>query len=463
MRNIPKTRWPVAHNTGPGRDLLRAPAVRRGGQRFCRGLQELSKGTKAADGLLKLGMSLARANQKQNACVAFAQLDHDFPARRARSRAFFGREEAAPVADTRIGSQASVPWRVHRFARLDRTVESSPFLVAVSGGPTAWRSPSWRTVERARGGQICALTVDHRLRPESSDEIRRLGAWLSARAIRHEVLVWTEEKPRTGIQEAARFARYRLLGGWCRDHACLHLLTGHHRDDQIETHLIRRRAHSGPDGLAGMSAIRELADCRLLRPLLGVARDRLVAFLEAERQPFISDPSNLDPAFERSRLRQGDGQRRQQLRLLGEILVLGRTRAARGRDTHLARFVGIPPASLLDPAMMPNTPPEMAEQLLSPSPLRSARFLSARRARIARCWQAWPSGADTRVVPFHPMARAYPGDARTRQSRAAVLLRPGERIVWDQRFEIMMPRADGGPAINLGLPESPHLDRRTHG
>ena len=85
------------------------------------------------------------------------------------------------------------------------------------------------------------------------------------------------------------------------------MLTAHHREDQIETHLIRRRAGSGPDGLAGMSAIRELADCRLLRPLLGVAKDRLVALLEAERQPFITDPSNLDPAFERSRLRQDDG------------------------------------------------------------------------------------------------------------------------------------------------------------
>ena len=35
--------------------------------------------TKAADDLLKLAMSLGRANQKQNACVALAQLDHDFP------------------------------------------------------------------------------------------------------------------------------------------------------------------------------------------------------------------------------------------------------------------------------------------------------------------------------------------------------------------------------------------------
>jgi tol-pal system protein YbgF len=46
---------------------------------FAEGYKNYPKGTKAADDLLKLGMSLARANQKQNACVALAQLDHDFP------------------------------------------------------------------------------------------------------------------------------------------------------------------------------------------------------------------------------------------------------------------------------------------------------------------------------------------------------------------------------------------------
>ena len=46
---------------------------------FAEGYKNYPKGTKAADDLLKLGMSLARTNQKQNACVAFAQLDHDFP------------------------------------------------------------------------------------------------------------------------------------------------------------------------------------------------------------------------------------------------------------------------------------------------------------------------------------------------------------------------------------------------
>lgn len=46
---------------------------------FAEGYRKYPKGSKAADDLLKLGMSLARANQKQNACVALAQLDRDFP------------------------------------------------------------------------------------------------------------------------------------------------------------------------------------------------------------------------------------------------------------------------------------------------------------------------------------------------------------------------------------------------
>jgi tol-pal system protein YbgF len=46
---------------------------------FAEGYKRYPKGSKAPDELLKLGMSLARANQKDNACVALAQLDHDFP------------------------------------------------------------------------------------------------------------------------------------------------------------------------------------------------------------------------------------------------------------------------------------------------------------------------------------------------------------------------------------------------
>jgi tol-pal system protein YbgF len=46
---------------------------------FAEGYRRWPKGAKAPDDLLKLGISLAQANQKQNACLAFSQLDHDFP------------------------------------------------------------------------------------------------------------------------------------------------------------------------------------------------------------------------------------------------------------------------------------------------------------------------------------------------------------------------------------------------
>ena len=284
----------------------------------------------------------------------------------------------------------------------------------------------------------------------------------------------TGEKPRTGIQEAARFARYRLLGGWCRDHACLHLLTGHHRDDQIETHLIRRRAHSGPDGLAAMSAIRDLTDCRLLRPLLGVGRNRLVAFLEAERQPFVSDPSNFDPVFERSRLRQGDGAPAGQVgisRLRDGIRRLGFTRAARvhERDALLARYVSLHLAgfALLDPAMMSETSSEMVERLLSAvTAAIGGAYYPPRRERIARLREALGSAARRgHTLGGCRFMRWREGILVTRElARAAppLRLRPGERTIWDRRFEIMTPQADRGPLTigYLGLAAAPRLDRR---
>ncbi len=46
---------------------------------FAEGYKRYPKSAKAADDLLKLAMSLGRANQKQNACLALGQLDHDFP------------------------------------------------------------------------------------------------------------------------------------------------------------------------------------------------------------------------------------------------------------------------------------------------------------------------------------------------------------------------------------------------
>src|SRR5437762_3582092 len=249
-------------------------------------------------------------------------------------------EPAMPAAPLTLGELSAALAAIGGF-------EAKPLIaVAVSGGPDslalAILADRWA---REHGGQLIALTVDHRLRPESAEEAQIIGGWLAARGIAHHILVWADPKPATGIQEAARAARYRLLAGWCREQGCLHLLTAHHREDQAETYLIRRRAGSGIDGLAGMSALRELAGVRLVRPLLAVPKARLTALLETERQPFLSDPSNRNPVFERARLRRdtavGDVER-----LSAELRDYGRQRIARERqlDQLLGSAVTLHPA-----------------------------------------------------------------------------------------------------------------------
>lgn len=183
--------------------------------------------------------------------------------------------------------------------------ERAPVIaVAVSGGrdsmALALLTQAWAA---ARGGAIMGLIVDHALRAESAGEAATTEASLQRHGCDAEILRWSEAKPRAGLQEAARTARYRLLRGACRRRGILHLLVAHHADDQIETVAMRAARRSGPDGLAGMSAAIELPEVRVLRPLLGVSRSRLTATLLARGASWVDDPSNADPRFERVRLR----------------------------------------------------------------------------------------------------------------------------------------------------------------
>lgn len=188
--------------------------------------------------------------------------------------------------------------------------EASPEVaVAVSGGADSMALTLLvDTWARSQGGRVTALTVDHGLRAEAAAEAAQVKAWLTARGIVHESLRWEGDKPRTGIQAAARRARYELLLDWCRRHGVIHLFLAHHADDQAETVAMRQARKSGPEGLAAMALISPPPVPgprwpRLLRPLLPVRKERLEATLRAMGQPWIDDPSNLDLKFERVRIR----------------------------------------------------------------------------------------------------------------------------------------------------------------
>lgn len=103
------------------------------------------------------------------------------------------------------------------------------------------------------------------------------------------------------VEEAARDARYgafeqELLEGEC-------LLLAQHQDDQAETVLLRLFRGAGVHGLAAMPVTRRLGRGRLLRPLLDVPAEAIVAYAEDQELSWIEDPSNRDPRFDRNFLR----------------------------------------------------------------------------------------------------------------------------------------------------------------
>ena len=153
------------------------------------------------------------------------------------------------------------------------------------------------------------LTVDHGLRAQSASDATKVANWAEDLGLKAAVLVWQGAKPRAGIEQHARNARYSLLGEWCIAHRIPYLLLGHTRDDQAETFLMRLARGSGIDGLASMPQqgplpVPRYSSVELLRPLLEFSRDSLRNYLRQRGAAWLDDPMNHDPAFARVRVRQ---------------------------------------------------------------------------------------------------------------------------------------------------------------
>ena len=191
--------------------------------------------------------------------------------------------------------------------RLFADWKAAPAIVlAVSGGPDSialmWLAARWRRA-LTRGPELVAVTVDHGLRAEAAREARDVKRLAKSLDLPHRTLRWTGPKPKAGLPAAAREARYRLLTQAARARGATHILTGHTRDDQAETLLMRMLRGSGIAGLAAMARETERDGVRLARPLLDVPKSRLIATLQKARIDFADDPTNQDVSFTRPRLR----------------------------------------------------------------------------------------------------------------------------------------------------------------
>jgi tRNA(Ile)-lysidine synthase len=199
------------------------------------------------------------------------------------------------------------PISAQHAKRLFADWKAAPAIVlAVSGGPDSialmWLAARWRRT-LARGPRLVAVTVDHGLRAEAKAEARDVKRLARALDLPHRTMRWTGAKPKTGLQAAARAARYRLLAQAARASGATHILTAHTRDDQAETLLMRLLRGSGIAGLAAMARQSERDGVLLARPFLHVSKSQLIATLKKAKLGFADDPTNRDLNFTRPRIR----------------------------------------------------------------------------------------------------------------------------------------------------------------
>jgi tRNA(Ile)-lysidine synthase len=393
---------------------------------------------------------------------------------------------------------ACLPIRSDELAALFGRWVSLPLTqtaLAVSGGSDSTALmvlfADWLRQEGQDAGLHIVLTVDHRLRPESAAEARTVAATAATLGFRHATLVWDGPKPQSGVQAAARIARYRLIADCMRANRIALLMTGHTRDDQAETVLMRLARGSGLDGLAGMAPRLSFSDLGIgdpasagpdiVRPLLEVPKARLRATLEERGMAWIEDPSNQSPEFERPRLRAASPALHA-AGLTDAMLALSATRLARARralDRAVDRFcsadagaVGVDRCGYvtIDRSRLQAAEEEIALRVLSrviaaaggsdePVPLGKLEAIAASiqdvRARSAK-WtlaRAMITANDGTIA-----VEREPG----RDPLPRLELQPGERACWDGRFWVEAG-AIAGPVEVLALGEPAARELRQQG
>jgi len=196
-------------------------------------------------------------------------------------------------------------------AAVDRALQATgrpprggTLVVGLSGGADSVALlDALASLRRRRGFRVVAAHLDHGLRAGSADDAafcaglcRRLDVPLRAGSADVRARAARE---RGGLEQAARRDRYAFLRRVRDEEGAVAVAVAHTRDDQAETLLLRLLRGAGATGLAGMRP--RSAD--ILRPLLTVSRQEVLAHLRERGLDWREDPTNADVTHRRNRVR----------------------------------------------------------------------------------------------------------------------------------------------------------------
>ena len=188
--------------------------------------------------------------------------------------------------------------------------ENSRILVACSGGPDSMALLYLLhdiATHRHTTYKIGVAIVDHCIRPESKDEVlwlqhqvEELG--LPFYSATFDVPSLSKEHKKSE-ETIGRQVRYQWLNEIAQSEGYDYISVAHHKDDQAESILAHIIRGSGLNGLTGMSVVQSEYAIPVVRPLLDVTKENLLAYIGTKHISYCVDSTNEDVRYQRNRIR----------------------------------------------------------------------------------------------------------------------------------------------------------------
>ena len=201
--------------------------------------------------------------------------------------------------------------RVNHTLKLHKLFpEYSRILIACSGGPDSMALLHLLqdiAAHRHTKYKLGIAIVDHSIRPESKDEVLWLRNQVDALGLSFYTTTFDvpalSKDLKLSEETVGRQVRYQWLNEIAHSEGYDYIAVAHHKDDQAESILAHLIRGAGLNGLTGMAVVSHDYDIPVIRPLLDVTKEELLAYLADRKLTYCIDSTNDDIRYQRNRIR----------------------------------------------------------------------------------------------------------------------------------------------------------------
>ena len=201
--------------------------------------------------------------------------------------------------------------RVNHTLKLHKLFpENSRILIACSGGPDSMALLHLLqdiSAHRHTKYKIGIAIVDHSIRPESKDEVLWLQNQIDALGLSFYTTTFDvptlSKDLKLSEETVGRQVRYQWLNEIAQSEGYDYIAVAHHKDDQAESIISQHIRGTGLKGLTGIAVVSHDYDIPVIRPLLDVTKEELLAYLADRKLTYCIDSTNDDIRYQRNRIR----------------------------------------------------------------------------------------------------------------------------------------------------------------